>query len=319
MDDLIFRKICAPPATLDGYVAVAKSVANNGTLLFLFVEADAKEAVTERYAQGFGTFPRPRMNSMARFLLVYRDRTDWNVIDLPELNVTFPLVDMFPDGSILIVGPRSAWRKENDYDLNGVIFDPRTKQLSRVLLGDGINSAFVDKLGRIWVSYSDEGIFGNFGWGGPGPTPVGAAGLVCFSRAGDKIWEFPDDSIADCYALNVFGSEAAVCTYTDFPIWRISDSFGLKHWKSELGGCRTFAISDNSILAVGQYDDPPSIAHLGRLGQQEPTKSGSVKTSAVQLLLPDGSALSDGRLIGRGSYLYYFDEAGVYRADIDVL
>ena len=38
----------------------------------------------------------------------------------------------------------------------------------------------VDSLGRIWVSYADEGVYGNFGWGQPGPPPVGAAGLVCF-------------------------------------------------------------------------------------------------------------------------------------------
>ncbi len=65
--------------------------------------------------------------------------------------------------------------------------------------------------GTIWVGYGDEGIFGNFGWGGPGPAPIGARGIVQFSPSLDVVWEYPrsDSSnlepIDDCYALNVVG------------------------------------------------------------------------------------------------------------------
>src|SRR5262249_22084105 len=210
----------------DGYLSVAKSVAGDGSLLFLSIEPTGANAVTQTYTSGIGIFPKTRMSDAKRFrLLIRRADSSPQTIDLPELDLTFPLVDIFPDGKVLVVGPRCAWRGHENYDLNGVIFDPRTAKVSRILLGDGINSAYVDALGRIWVAYADEGIFGNFGWGNPGPTPVGAAGLVCFSEAGEKIWEYPADAncaIDDCYALNVSGSEVALFFYTDFPLCRIS-------------------------------------------------------------------------------------------------
>jgi len=104
-----------------------------------------------------------------------------HVVELPELDLTFPLVDVFPDGRVLVVAPRCAWRAADDFDLNGAIIEPQTGEVSKILLGDGISTIQIDGLGRIWAGYCDEGVFGNFGWGAlDGPHPVGAAGLVVF-------------------------------------------------------------------------------------------------------------------------------------------
>jgi hypothetical protein len=125
----------------------------------------------------------------------------------------------------------------------------------------------VDSLGRIWVGYFDEGVYGNFGWGGQnGPVPVGAAGLVCFSDSGEKLWEFPQDgdhSIDDCYALNVSGSEAAAF-YTDFPLCKVSRDYELTFRKANLAGCHAFAFSETEALFSGQYGEAPDIAYLGK-------------------------------------------------------
>ncbi|MBV9564621.1 MAG: hypothetical protein JOY90_29875 [Bradyrhizobium sp.] len=233
-------------------------------------------------------------------------------IELPELDVTFPLVDVFPGGRILVVATRCAWRGPEDFDLNGAIVDPGSSEVSRILLGDGIERTYVDALGRIWVSYFDEGVFGNFGWGGPGPTPIGAAGLVCFSETGDKIWEYSDDNgMADCYALNVCGEEAAMFFYTDFPLCRISRDFRTTHWRTELRGCHEFAISAAQILFTAQYKEPPDTAYRGQFD------GSALSTRRVRLQLPDGSPLPRGQLLGRGAHLYFFDESSVYRASLD--
>jgi outer membrane protein assembly factor BamB len=173
----------------------------------------------------------------------------------------------------------------------------------------------VDALGRVWVAYGDEGIFGNFGWGNPGPIPVGAAGLVCFDATGEKLWEYPASAngmTADCYALNVFGSEAAIFFYTDFPVCRISSDFKLAHWKTELAGCHAFAISRSAALFSGEYNDPTDTAYLGEFDADS-----QMRARRVRLLLPDGSGLPKGRLLGRGPHLYFFDDLDVYRASLD--
>jgi hypothetical protein len=171
-------------------------------------------------------------------------------IELPKLDVTFPLVDIFPTEAKMLLA--------YDYDLNGPVLDPRSGRSTRILLGDGIDRARTDKLGRIRVSYFDEGILGNFGWGPPGPAPIGSAGLLRFSDIGEKIWEYPQEAsetISYCYALNVSGSEAAIFFYTDFPICRISSDFRLEYLKTDLRGRHQLAISETKALLSSRYGD----------------------------------------------------------------
>ena len=312
MKTIKFQKIAEIPTASDGYALITKSVANDGSLLFLFIEPAGKDAVHEQYSAPGGIFPQSTMGTARRFRLVQTEAAQARVVELPKLDITFPHVDVFPSGKVLVAGARCEWRGERDYDLNGMVFDPATGRLSRILLGDGIEALYVDDLDRIWVSYFDEGVFGNFGWGLRGPPCVGAAGLVCFSETGDKIWEYSaDPPIADCYALNVTGAEAAIYFYTEFPVCRISSDFGLKYWNSGLSGCHHFAISDSAILMSKEYDDPPSTGYLGIPGED------SVKDiRKVKFVLPSGDEIPEGQLLGRGRHMYLFDDASVYRATL---
>lgn len=254
------------------------------------------------------------MDNSKRFRLLREGAGSVQSLDLPPLDLAFPKVEMFPDGRLLLAGARCYWRAETDYDLNGIIFDPRTGQENRVLFGDGISDLQIDEHGRIWVAYFDEGIFGNYGWGHPGPAPVGQAGLVCFSALGEKVWEFPNDAghaIYDCYALNVSGAEAVIFSYPDFQICRISSDFQLTLKRTKLRGCHAFAMSESEILFSGQYDDPPDVAYVGRLD-----RDGIILVRRAHLLMPDGSARPSGRLQGRGKHLYHFGGDGVYRATV---
>jgi hypothetical protein len=310
-----FRELCAIP-TPPGFSLVRNAVANDGSLLFLFAQTSAVKSLTETYKQGTGVFPRTRMEAAARLCLVKMASMASHTIELPELDLTFPLVDVFSDGRVLIAGPRCEWRGEDDFDLNGAIVEPTTGEVTRILLGDGISTMQVDDLGRIWVGYLDEGVFGNFGWGfRVGPTPVGAAGLVCFSDAGDKVWQFPENrsySIADCYALNVSGADATAFFYTEFPICRISSSFELTFRTTNLAGCHTIAVSEKEALFSGQYRDPPDVAYLGKLS---PERLSDIKR--LRMLMPDASARSGGELLARGKSLYHFGAGKVCRFSLD--
>ena len=139
MDVICFEKIYDVPIAPDGYRLAARSVANDQSVLFLFVELAGKDDVAETFKQGIGIFPRPKMRTQRRFCLLKITAGSWDKIELPELDATFPLVDMFPNGKILVVGPRCVWRSKRDYDLKRIVDDPRTGHSSRILLGDGIN------------------------------------------------------------------------------------------------------------------------------------------------------------------------------------
>lgn len=308
-----FEKIGAAPA-LPGFSLAASGVAGDQSLLFLFVEDSGRQAVFESDHGGIGSFPRAKMDGPKRFRLMRKSAGSVQSIDLPPLDIAFPKVDMFPDGQVLLAGTRCNWRAETDYDLNGIIFDPLTGNANPVLFGDGISDLQIDDRGRIWIAYFDEGIFGNYGWGHPGPAPVGQAGLVCFSALGEKIWEFPSDAghaIYDCYALNVSGAEAAIFFYPDFPVYRIGADFHLTSKRTKLRGCHAFAISETEILFSSQYQESSETAHLGR-----EDRDGMIYVKRARLLMPDGSGRPSGRLQGRGKHLFHFGENGVYWATI---
>jgi hypothetical protein len=213
-----------------------------------------------------------------------------------------------------VVGPRCSWRSETDFDRNGAVIDPKTGAVSRILLGDGIENVFVDTLGRIWAGYFDEGVFGNFGWSNPGPPAIGAAGLVCFAATGEKLWEYDQNrrSIADCYALNVHGDEAAAFTYPDFPVCTVSGDFSRAWFDTGLAGCKAFAIFGRRVLFSGQYKDS---AHIGYQGVLNPDRSAEVEQ--VTFHCPDGAIVEVARIIGRGSKLYFFTLGTVFAADLN--
>jgi hypothetical protein len=305
MEPIRLEKFIDIPVPDDGYSLVAKSVANDGALLFLSIQPARASAVRENYTVNGAFFPKMTMEDAALFRLsILQVNGMQQTIELPPLDVTFPHVDVFPDGKILLAASRCGWHPNGDYDLNAIVFDPKTSKHSHIHLGDGINRACVDALGRIWVAYFDEGVFGG---------SIGSAGLVCFSERGDTIWKYPPDNrMADCYALNVSNAEAAIFFYTEFPLCRISRDFKLAYWATGLGGCHEFAISETEVLFSGQYEDSPDAAYLGRF-----EADGTLSTHRVQLQLPNGSALPKGQLLGRGRHMYFFDSDAVYRTSLD--
>jgi len=316
MPDIVLQKLCAVPVPGDGYVRVSESVAADGSSLFLFIEPDGAPKAEETFEQGAGIFPQSRMDKPYRFRLV-RVATNGvaTTIELPPLDLTFPMVDVFPDGRVLVAGPRCSWRSETDFDRNGAVIDPKTGTVSRILLGDGIENVFVDTAGRVWVGYFDEGVFGNFGWSDPGPPPIGSSGVVVFDAGGTILWKYPQQSrnpsIDDCYAMNVSEDAAAIFFYSAFPVCTITRDFALSFFSTPMRGCKAFAIAAGRVLFSGQYNDSASTGYRGTLNPDRPAEM-----EQVTFLNPNGAPIQATRIIGRGSRLHFFTEDAVYAADI---
>jgi len=193
-----------------------------------------------------------------------------SVAELPlePLKLAFPVVQPLPDGGLLVADSRVAVGKPP----NGHVIGPEGKVRRSIMFGDGIEHMLVDRLGRAWVGYFDEGVFGNLGWGNPGsPEPIGSPGLVRFDLATGEIeWAFdpPDgsDSIADCYALNVDGDHAWMSYYTDFDLFRIDSDGGIHRWRVGAGGPSVIACDGTRVLLVGGYESRLS-ATLWNLGE----------------------------------------------------
>jgi hypothetical protein len=177
----------------------------------------------------------------------------------PELpsDVPFPIHDRFPDGRWLVVLSRT------DNKPNGLILAPDGQLLRSIMLGDGIEHVKIDDVGRIWVGWFDEGIYGKSNWKWPGREwPVSSEGLACFDDTGGLLWTESEGAemaglksltIDDCYALNVSGQEVWASPYSDFPLLRGEVSRPSRVWKTNLSGPRALGVRYPFIVAAGSY------------------------------------------------------------------
>ena len=90
-------------------------------------------------------------------------------------------VQPMPGGRFLVARARCRWRRDRP-DRNAVLHHADRQVISEHVLGDGIGHVLATSTGQVWVSYFDEGIYGNYGWGQTdSDEPVGASGIIRFS------------------------------------------------------------------------------------------------------------------------------------------
>ena len=305
-----FLHIADIPIAPDGFTLASNAVSNDGTGLFLYVDADRIEDVFATQGEPGGPiFPRTKTPEEVSAQLIEVVADTVTSTPLSGINVTFPFVDRFPDGRILVAGGRTQRYLDGSHDLNGLVFGPDGQLIRRILLGDGIENVACDSRGRIWASYFDEGIGGNFGWGEEhGRAPVGRSGLVCFDEAGRILWTFDSTEyegeprwIMDCYAMNVAGDCVSIFFYTDFDICQIDGGFRRDYCETELEGCSALAMHGNQVLLTGQYGDPPDTGYLGTMSDGSLTDVEQIEFE-IPAIEPDERV----RFLGRGSTLNVF-------------
>lgn len=233
------------------------------------------------------------------------------VVTVPDHDLDFPEIGRLPSGDFVVVGSRCQWLGPGP-EQNALVVGADGSVVRRGCIGDGIEHLQVADDGTIWAGYFDEGVFGNYGWGNPGPAPLGAAGIVAWSPTTfEKVWELdtPDyRMIADCYALNVGPEAVWACPYTDFPVIRIAggrtDVFPTG---DDIGGAGDMISSGDRVGLLGAYRDPARLV-IGSVASGEWVEEQRLS------LTTEGS-----RVRCRGSVAHLFTDAVWSSVDLDDL
>jgi hypothetical protein len=183
-----------------------------------------------------------------------------------------------------------------------------TGQPRRTLdLGDASNDLQTTPSGHIWVSYFDEGVFGD---------GLGRHGVMCFDSEGVPIFkysEFADQNqlprIDDCYAMNVVNAEEVwLSYYSDFPLVAIKNFQLHQIWKDF--GCidRAFALLGGSVVFPKCYTRREGKSQLLRR-----TLSGAPQAEPLDAV--DEAGVPVGGLftaVARGPHFYLLTESALY-------
>ncbi|SDL29935.1 hypothetical protein [Streptomyces indicus] len=206
--------------------------------------------------------------------------------ELSGVRARRPHLDRLPDGRFVVAAPRAR----RSADANQVqVFDTLGRETSSFSVGDAIEHLLVDEAGRIWVGHFDEN----------------PAGIRCWSATGRLTWTSDDAGIPglfDRYALNVSGTTAWACPYTDFPLVEIRPDRThrpVRVWANRVRGARAVAVHGERIAFYGGYGD-----EWDRLVRGEISETSVEPTDVGLLTLADGSAPGRRRVVGRGSRIH---------------
>lgn len=165
-----------------------------------------------------GMFVNTIANTDYKALCLYVNWLDGTIINeklynlgIHEMNFHFiqPIGD-----DILLLGARCLISSDGVAQKNVVIVDKMGKVIREFCVGDGIQDCIVTSEEQIITSYFDEGVFGNYGWGGK-YTPIGECGLIKWNSQGDILWKNENYDIFDCYAMNLDNNENLWFYYYD--------------------------------------------------------------------------------------------------------
>jgi hypothetical protein len=217
--------------------------------------------------------------------------------------------------------PTDRWlvvkgRTKSEQDANARIYDTEGHMRHSFHAGDGIRDVQTTRDGRIWVSYFDEGVFGDL--------PLGEAGLVCFDSEGRLQFQYNSFAkerglppIDSCYALNV-------ATTTDTWVYYCSRFLSLVHLRgTELAhhwtnipvrGWNAFAAAEGRVLLRGGYKQHERLFLLSL----DPTAAEEVNIvddhGDAVLLKPTYDSC-----IGRAERFYIVADRGLFVVDLSEL
>ncbi|MFI7617511.1 hypothetical protein ACIBP6_40450 [Nonomuraea terrae] len=247
--------VLTPPS--DGASLVSAAPGPDGELVALWASRESAEALTSRTVQpGWASFPDPRTAApVTVYVATYRPELE-AVVTIAEQPLAHARVQPLHGGHVLLVGARCRWR-DGRAEPNAAVYDAEGELVREGVLGDGIAYLQTTPSGEIWAGYTDEGVYGNYGWGGRNsPEPIGAPGLIHFTSDLEIAWRYPAGDefggISHCYALNVTGQDAWAYYYTDFPVVRIRAG-AVTGRLTGVGGARALVVADDRVVLVGGY------------------------------------------------------------------
>lgn len=184
------------------------------------------------------------------FRIHYLAVDDWCSFDLAPTEENYDFIQPLGEDEWLLVRARSA----SDDDRNAHVYGMDGNLRRSFPAGDGIEDVQATRRSRIWISFFDEGVFGN--------VKLGQSGLVCVDQYGATVHDFAAYAqttgfIADCYAMNVSDDhDTWLCYYTDFPLVKLTDGQLAGFWlRVPVKGSHAFAVSSGRVLFAGCYND----------------------------------------------------------------
>jgi hypothetical protein len=289
------------PALAGWEAPMAFGVGYDGAL-YAVARRPSTEALTEQ--QGGAIFPKSVLVNPADYVVLRSHRGQLRTVEVRGVPIVVSFVQPFP-GGLLLAGARCQWRPAGPEE-NVLVVDWNGRVERTFTIGDGVQDVRATPEGDVWVSYFDEGVFGNYGWNSPGPEPIGAHGLVGFDPRGSVRFTYDaaaagTDWISDVYASNLDEDGALwVYFYSEFPIVRIVAG-GYRMWKLGVAGARALAVHEGRALLFGDYSE----RSLGRL-----VALGSETAQVVEeVLVRDdrGRPLDAARVYGRGRSLFFLE------------
>ena len=238
-------------------------------------------------------------NSLLKYWRSDRDGETNIALEFP---IRFPKVAPFPDGRLLIADLISPFREGQAPGKNAVVLNSDLEPVNSFHIGSSIEDIQIDQSSRIWVSFFDEGVFGNHGWGYGEKNRLGAGGLICLSVTGELLWEHnsPKSSelIDDCYALNVTGTQANFYFYSAFKLGQNSALGVSEYYDIPLSGCHAFALDGSRFVFSGEYRESPTNFTLLEFPE--------FRHSKVKPVVPKPHSFESARkaVSGRGKWLH---------------
>jgi hypothetical protein len=133
-----------------------------------------------RISTGRGSFPKRRAESPNGFRIHHLAGEDWGSIDLAETSENYHFLQPLPEGNWLLVRGRA----DNEQDGDAHVYGSDGSWLRSFHAGDGIADVQATERGKVWVSYFDEGVFGD--------TALGQSGLACLDKNGTPVFRLSD-------------------------------------------------------------------------------------------------------------------------------
>lgn len=261
------------------------------------------------FESGVGIFPNSELSERTNYTIHQWREGEIRTLEIPDEPLVVDFVQPTRDG-VLLASARCRLQR-NGPEQNAVEYTWTGQEKARFTLGDGIEDVRTTPDGSIWVSYFDEGVFGNYGWQESDSECVAAMGCGCFDFRGVPRFSYSaeeagTEEIYDTYALNVSGNDDVwLYFYAEFPIVHIKRG-KYETWSLGAEGAHGLAIDDSRALLFGSYEQRNLLRGVSLSDQ------GNATIEATSELVDDrGTAVTDAIPRGVGSRLYLFQDSRV--------
>ncbi|MGE8012973.1 hypothetical protein [Bacillus sp. RC51] len=144
----------------------------------------------------------------------------------------------------------------NYEDDNAVIYNADGSEHCKFYAGEGIQDCQVDVNEDIWISYCDEGVFGESSIGANGIVAFDSTGHLIFNNYDQYVERFNVPPIDDCYAMNVIDGDVWLYYYSEFPLVQMKDKNFHMLWNEinvtmEIWS-KSFAVAQDKVVFITQ-------------------------------------------------------------------